>query len=220
MFRLPGFLAIVPLAALCSPAFADDAVDWNGFYAGVHGGYWMGAYTQQGDYSDPSTLPDTSNFGGIVGGGQVGYTLAPGGVVMGIEASVDWTNAGFVEAKNSGITNYRSGHLNWTGDLTAKLGVEVGSLMPYVLAGAAFANNTITVDGDVLGLTAPISGSGMHVGYVVGAGVAAQLADNISGFVELRYADYGVAQYDFGGGRIQPGALSGTSARIGLNFGM
>lgn len=226
---MPKALRLSLLALAACGGFAATtqhaaAVDWNGFYAGVHGGYWQGAYTQQGDIGDETTdLPATSNYGGPILGGQLGVNATMGALVAGVEADFDWANASYAEDNNSLITDMRYGHLNWTGALTAHLGLNGGVVMPYALAGLAFANNTTTLNGDELGISDPgLSDSATHFGYTVGLGMAARLTDNISTFLEVRYADYGVAHYaKFG---TDPGgaaaALSGASVRVGVNVGM
>ncbi len=90
--------------------------------------------------------------------------------------------------------------INWEGLVVAKLGIDVGgNILPYVDAGVAFAN--ITRDTDYADPTYSDVGSvsQTQVGWTIGAGVEAQLADHVTGFVSYNYADYGDADFGTGG---------------------
>src|SRR5690554_2820292 len=77
----------VPVAPI-----VDSSSVWDGFYAGVNAGYgwgrgevtWLGA-TGSGDIN------------GWLGGGQVGYNFASGGVVFGVETDIQMANINYTE---------------------------------------------------------------------------------------------------------------------------
>jgi outer membrane immunogenic protein len=107
--------------------------------------------------------------------------------------------------------------------LTGHLGYAMGSFMPYALGGVAFAHNIISENQDILSGGVQVGGaassSKTQIGYTIGAGATAMLADHISAFGEVRYSDYGTSYYN-GDGIIGAGAASmtDTSVRGGLNY--
>ena len=108
------FLIALGLTALATSAIAADlprkapavppmqavqAVDWTGFYIGVHSGYSWGRW--DGDLTfDPGTGPvqvfDPSSrqidANGWLAGGQIGFNYQLGSFVFGSEADISWTN--------------------------------------------------------------------------------------------------------------------------------
>ncbi|MEQ1771371.1 MAG: outer membrane beta-barrel protein [Devosia sp.] len=224
MFRSLA-LPVFALAALCaSSAFAQDGSAWDGFYAGVYGGYWAGNETITGslapDPGFPSSgdLPAEADLAGYTAGGQAGYNWTAGGVVIGAELDIGFGNAGYVLDSTGGLTNHREMQLNMTGAATVKVGIAAGSLMPYVLGGLAVARTTTTAWGDVIGVLEerPLSATATHYGYVLGLGAAARVGDAASIFIEGRYEQYAPTELDIGDGGTS--TLTGASIRAGINF--
>ncbi|MDR3471920.1 MAG: outer membrane beta-barrel protein [Devosia sp.] len=231
-----AIIAGMATAALCGTAYAADlstpadATNWTGAYIGVNAGYGPGT---------ASDVPGSSYYGGggqtsvpFAGGfvgGQIGYNYQlDNGLVFGAEADINW-------AKESGSANgsYDAGYytydlkddLNWFGAVTGHVGYAWDKFMPYVLGGVAFANNTLSeADSYDYGYESGSSSStATHVGFTAGIGLAALLTERLSGFVEVRYADYGSASYTLstyaGSYSTTSGvALTDTTVRAGLNF--
>ena len=173
-------------------ATVSKAANWEGAYLGANIGY----SAAHSDYTG-GTIGDFDMSGGFVGG-QVGYNFhLTDGVVLGVQADLDWAN---ISGSDSGISDT----INWMGSVTGHLGFALDNVMPYVLGGLAFADSTRTH-------TSPTteSNSQGHAGWTVGAGFQVMLADNISAFAEFRYSDFGARTYTFTGGGSNPeGALT------------
>ncbi|MDR3472733.1 MAG: porin family protein [Devosia sp.] len=190
--------AAAPVAAVPS--------SWDGAYIGGNAGYaWDHA-----DHTVDNPIGDFDMTGGFVGG-QIGYNFhLTDGVVLGVQGDIEWSHITGTDATITSITNT----INWTGAVTARLGYDAGQFMPYVLGGVAMANNTGTGPSST-------SQDENHTGWTIGAGLEAQLADNLSGFVEYRYSDYGQATYSnlpnpVAGGPIID--LTSSTVRAGLNY--
>lgn len=186
---------------------------WDGGYIGLNVGAGSGTFA-------PDDTDYDIDVNGWFGGVQAGYNMSVGnGVVLGVEGNLDLAdeNGSFV---NGQYTD--NAQIDWTGALTGHLGVAMDNVMPYVLAGLAIAH--VNEDDEDTGARPPYTGSSeaTHVGYTVGVGIAAMLTDNISGFAEARYSDYGPASYDYsstdGGTDIFNAGLTEGSVRVGLNM--
>src|SRR5690606_27625001 len=87
-----------PIPDVVYPAPAAQVHDWSGFYAGLHGGFGFGSIEDIGNVNSPSH-PSS----GIFGGGQVGYNLQSGNLVLGIEADASLSG---VAAKWTGVDEF------------------------------------------------------------------------------------------------------------------
>lgn len=211
----------VPPAA--APAVAPVTSSWDGAYIGASIGYGPGSFSYD-DCEGGSDNGCSIDFSGFFAGGQIGYNFQlSDSIVAGLEGDINWTNEkGSSYDPESGFPDYPYAdytdnfHLTWTGAITGHLGLALDNFMPYVLAGIAFAgghdSDEYTYDGETLDST---SGDSTHVGYTVGAGLAAKIADNLSAFVEARYSDYGKASYDHD---IGDAHIHDTTVKVGLNY--
>lgn len=218
------------LMLLPGTALADDAPDntwapsgFEGFYAGVNGGYTQGTMR---DSVTPATYPDVS-LGGSFVGGQAGYNFAlVNGMVAGIQGDLDWANV----TGSTGPTGTVIGpvhhatlenSITWTGALTGRLGATMGSAMIYGLGGVAMAGNSMSNTGDDgLGGASPVQAdaSATQMGWTMGGGLGL-LAGGGEAFVEYRFADYGKADYAAAVGG-DPVNLVTHSVRVGFNYHM
>jgi outer membrane immunogenic protein len=212
-------------ALLSSSAFAADlvpapqaapemaAVNWSGAYIGANVGYGPGTF---GFGEDEGEL----SFSGLFVGGQIGYNYQlNNGLVFGLEGDLNWSDesGSYSIDGDEGSVNT---NLDWFGAVTGHVGYAWDNLMPYVLGGVSFAHNTFSVNEPFCGgPDCNFSVGATHMGYTVGGGLAAMLSSNLSTFVEVRYADYGSANYS-GDDEPTGGAatLTDTMVRAGLNF--
>ena len=235
--KMMKFLAAAgAFALLASGAFAADlvpaqqvaaemsAVNWSGPYLGANVGYGPGT-TNLGLFTGTG---EGVSFSGLFVGGQVGYNYQLGNdLVFGLEGDLNWSNESGTTSVVSGASSESiSSDLNWFGGVTGHVGYAWDNVMPYLLGGVSVGNNTIKISETCVApcTSMSTSDSATHMGYTVGLGVAAMLATRLSGFVEVRYADYGSSNYTFtdpsgGGGSITlPASLTDTTVRAGLNF--
>lgn len=203
-----------------APVLAPVMSNWEGGYAGVNLGYGPGTWT-------PDDVDYTIDFSGWFGGVQAGYNVAVGnGIILGVEGDINLTN----ESGSHSTTDLNGPYtdnfkLDWTGALTGHVGVPLDNFMPYVLAGLAVAHgsqNDAGYNDRKVAYTG--TSSATHVGFTVGAGVAAAISDNISAFVEARYSDYGSATYNYSATDAHTSTyhagITDASVRVGLNFHM
>lgn len=157
------------------------AGDWTGAYVGGHIGWVSGTV-------DWETAGDDGSYGidGWLLGAQAGYNWQMDTFVLGIEGDVslgdvtsDLDETGFIERQ-----------LNWEASLRARAGVTFDAVLLYATAGVAVLNST----SELFGL---VDDTQTHVGWTVGAGVEAMVADNVSAKLEYRYSDYGAQDYEF-----------------------
>lgn len=206
-------IAALALALSASAVHAADdfsgAVDWSGFYAGLHGGY--GAGTIQ-DIGNPNAA--AQDVTGWLGGVQAGVNVQlDGNVVLGVEVDASAANIGkewFGYETNPYNSYYGSDRITSFGTLRGRLGIAHGGFLPYVTGGVMLANTEHTLGcdpalvgpttgcgiggGDVNGPGDPFesSGSGTSIGWTVGAGLEMAVSDTMSLKAEYLYGDAGV----------------------------
>lgn len=172
-------------APATSPMYSStSAVDWNGFYAGVNGGYAFGNAA-----TSPAIANTNNNSSGWVGGIQAGVNADMGGFVLGGEADFQLSNLGYSEPAPGGGTF--EAKLDSFGTIRGRAGVTFGQVMPYATLGAAFGRGTAqVVNGAVT-----TSQSATHFGWTAGLGLEAKATDNISVKAEYMYVDLGSQSY-------------------------
>jgi len=186
-------------APATSPMYSStSATDWNGFYAGVNGGYTWGNTT-----NSPAIVNTNNNSSGWTAGAQAGFNADMGGLVIGAEGDLQWANLAYSEpAVTPGTFEAK---LDMFGTIRARAGGTFGQVMPYVTLGAAFGRGTSqVVNGGVT-----TSQSATHFGWTAGLGIEAKATDNISVKAEYLYVDLGSQTY---------GGLPGGSREIGHKF--
>jgi outer membrane immunogenic protein len=190
-----------PFAATV-PAFT-----WTGFYIGANAGYVGGT----GRVSVTGLGSESGRYDGFIGGGQVGYNWQTGQLVLGIEADL---NASGIEYSESAFGITAKSRLDYLGTVRGRVGMSFNSIMPYVTAGIAYGQNSISGSG----FGVAIRDRQTHVGWAVGAGVEAQLGSGWSVKGEYLYVDLGRETYfsNVAGG-FQARADFHT-ARLGLNY--
>jgi outer membrane autotransporter protein len=190
---------------------AASSVDWSGFYAGVNVGY--GAGTIDLDVLGVgNAIDDSEDISGWLAGAQIGYNFQMDQVVLGVQT--DLSLAGIESEEAEGGVNDT---INWLGSTTARLGVALDGVLPYVKAGVAYGSGT----GNQGDPPANEAVDATFVGWTVGAGVEFAVADNISIFGEYNYYDLGTQTLDFvvGANRDVDASPTLHTVKAGLNFG-
>jgi outer membrane immunogenic protein len=220
-----GAAGAVSAADLVVPAAAatpeSDAYDWTGAYIGANFQYSFGHTTAS--YVD-QTIPlltgvdlsmDPNGFGG---GATLGFNQQlSGGIVIGIEGDVDYNNITATIDDEAAVRNARPGNTitgttDWTGTVRGRVGVAVGSILPYLTAGLAVANTHVSAtDGN-------LSDSAVLTGWTAGGGIEVALADNWSAKGEVLYTDLGTHTYFADQPYASTSHPTSTTVRFGINY--
>src|SRR3974390_1833970 len=223
-----GLIALVSLGALATPAMAADlprkatpalpaqsiqAVNWTGFYVGVHVGYSWGNGDGNLTY-DPGTGPlaifdpsgRTIDGHGWLAGGQIGFNYQLNSIVFGLEADASWTG---LKGSGSFTTNAAStnwaieNRLEWFGTVRGRVGFAVNNFLLYGTGGVALGQtkSSLVVTNLIpcCLLTANGSVNENLLGWAAGAGIEWMYARNWSVKAEYLYLDLGSAYYHFVG---------------------
>ncbi|MCP5082541.1 MAG: outer membrane beta-barrel protein, partial [Alphaproteobacteria bacterium] len=115
-----------------------DAIDWNGWHAGVVGSAMMVSststeYAFPWDYGEYS-ITDWAGAGGVV----AGFNMQTGNFVYGAEADWSWTS--WDERHNFATDGSNEAQMSWLATARGRAGIAAGSSLLYVTGGAAFAN--------------------------------------------------------------------------------
>ncbi len=205
-----GVVALLPLSAT---AFAADAIQqqpyepapvvaaapqtsWAGGYTGLYLGYGFNKFKT--DNLVGNLKDDTAKLGAYAG-----WNFQNDNIVYGLEG-----DAGYNWAKKEelGLTA-KSG---FDGSLRARLGVDMGPVMPYVAAGVAGTQVKFSDDTS--------SESKFRVGWTAGAGAETFLTDNITARLEYRYSDFGKKDYQLDSGTVKDGGLQTHDIRLGVGY--
>ncbi|EIM30278.1 outer membrane protein [Microvirga lotononidis] len=191
--------ADLPRTAAPAMLVAPLAINWSGFYAGVHGA-WIGdggEAVRRGVIGVASeALPTRVGLSGsgLGGGAQVGYLWQFGNVVAGLEADltamdVGRSRSGFGTDGGFGLRTDLSSQMNWFGTVKGRIGFTMPSLLPvvqetlvYVTGGLAVAQVDREARITVLpvGVGPQASGDDWTTGFAVGGGSEHRLTQNIS----------------------------------------
>ena len=192
---LPQMATAQQKAKVANPTSSQH--NWEGFYAGINGGYMNGsAIDQDGTIS--------KNIDGGFGGTQLGYDWQGENSVYGIVADFDLSTAAH------DYTSYKVSH-SYIGSIHGRVGqLLTDDLLLYGLAGLALSDATNQWSG--------YQANTKHGwGYVVGAGLEKMIAGRTSLFVEYRY-DY-INKVEFDAAYTGYSAISdGNELRVGINF--
>jgi len=197
---ITGVASATALAGLAGVAdaqnyFSGPVPMWAGPYVGVEGGYGWG-----GSHHTDATPFDSGGFTttGGVAGGTAGYNWQLAGpVVLGAEGDLSWANIGGSTTGTRGFGGPCGGampncatRLDALGTARARLGYEVGQLMPYATGGLAFGD-VHGSEGDVPVNGPAGAGNSWRAGWTIGAGVEGMFARNWTAKAEYLYVDLG-----------------------------
>ena len=156
-----------------SYAPAGTAIDWSGFYVGVHAGW--AATDADTKYNPAGTTFDVTSYDGIYGG-HIGYQRQLGVIVLGIEAGISAT---FDDNKGSSPCpdvqySCSQGLQDYIFTVGGRLGFAAGHLMPYLTLGYAHTSLAYSA----LGGPNPETAETDHHGIYAGAGLDWMIRDN------------------------------------------
>ncbi len=209
--RIPLYViaAVIPILASANAADlmptglkGDAPVDiWSGFYFGVNGGLGSNGGKSKLTMTGVSTLPDAVMVAGsscldvgcvaalpgtAFGGGQIGFNVMRGSLLLGLEADLQAGSTGTAKTTYTSIYNTYSASadstLDWFGTLRGRLGMVYNDTsLIYFTGGLAFgsAHGRVTANFSETALapeTDAFSGSASNsysktlTGYVLGGG--------------------------------------------------
>lgn len=187
-------LGSASLLSLLSPAGALAAdigpvslqPTWEGFYAGVHGGFVDSRTTIRDEdgtvFDADGGRVETNDLTGLLGV-HAGFNLQSGSLVYGLEADYSFTEAGR-EREFDGTDHDLSSDISGFGSLRARAGLGVDNALFYVTGGAGL------VHGETSGSDSPnqVAGAEDFAAIVMGAGVEHKFRSDVS--VRLEYLNY------------------------------
>ncbi len=248
--------ADLPIARYPStiPFPVPPAFTWTGFHVGLNAGAAL-AGSDRARYSEGQGFIGLATGAlaaferkreqvGFVGGGQLGYDVQMGSVVLGAETDLQYTDLQRRRIGTGAFTGVPNGfsdtdrlaartRFDYLGTARVRIGVlPTERVMLYATGGLAYGDvslrtsyaDTVTGSGfPAGGIVIPYAGSRSttQVGYVVGGGVEYAFTDRLSGKIEGLYADLGriraTAQYVGGGATIPNDTYTVREAtRVGL----
>jgi outer membrane immunogenic protein len=178
-----------------APAIAAPAYDWSGFYVGVFGGGGYGNHNLNNALGPAGFANYTINYSstGGIAGGELGYNVQSGNIVVGVEADGFWSgikgsdvdqfNAGTLPIGSVDATSLRDGFT-----LRARGGIAVDRLLLFFTGGWSYGEFQHTNTDPVFGVD---RFSANRSGLTAGGGIAYAITNNLIGKFEYRYYDFG-----------------------------
>jgi opacity protein-like surface antigen len=171
--------------------------DWTGFYIGIHGGYGWGDVNRSA-YFDAfnSFFNDPKPRGGLVGG-HAGHLWQWGSGVGGFEIDYSAANLKHDQTVVGGaFTNTLSSKIDALGSARARLGwLWTPNFLAYGTAGIGLAHSKLSTSSND-GVNDEVIGSAVSsFGWVAGAGLEYQFANNWRLRAEYLHYDFGTVSY-------------------------
>jgi outer membrane immunogenic protein len=249
LFSAPALAADLPAAVYKAAPAVVAAYNWSGFYVGVNAG-WLTTRDNDVTFSGTDTgaggLGTALALGGIprslgvssdgfIGGGQIGYNWQVSQWVFGLEADLQWADAGGSSTVNITapglvpIATTASSDLNWLGTVRGRLGIAWDRVLVYATGGLAYGETEVGIR-----VVAPAAGPPLNAastntntrsGWTLGGGAEFALWSNWTAKAEYLYFDLGSSStsvaYAYGANN---STLTGTADnkghifRVGLNY--
>jgi len=208
------------------PAIAAwDTYNWTGPYLGGFAGRTQGE--EHWHYLAGATVDPA--FGGYLAGGQAGYNLQIGRIVVGAEGDYGFSNAnGGTSCPNAFFFTCEA-EVERLASLTGRLGYTWGRALFYAKGGFAAgeasvrtSTNTSTAPLFLTGvpmLVPPVNGETKWMtGWTAGGGMEFALTDRWSAKAEYMHFDLGKERYVVDNGLLVDASARGDNVRIGVNY--
>jgi outer membrane immunogenic protein len=185
-----------PVGLVAPVVDRESGFDWNGFYAGVHGGYGAGQGTDDADFLDSLT-------GGVFGV-QAGYNFQADPWLAGFET--DFAYSGLKDSAGGATVQQ-----NWLGSTTGRIGFTYDNWLFYGKGGVAY--------GDVKA-SSPATGSddSWALGWIAGAGVEYGFTPKLTGRIEYDHVDLGAKTLFPGTPNAADVGVKSDAVKAGLNY--
>ncbi len=221
-----------------APVVVVPVFTWTGFYVGVNAGYGWNTNNNNNAFNYYAPVASqylwtgggSSNDGGFVGGGQIGYNYQIGQFVIGAEADIQYADMG---GKNN--FGYGNQGMDWFGTVRARAGFAIDRALIYVTGGFAYGGGGNSHNYYSYGLANTAlnygyysgNGNSTATGWTVGGGLEYAFTDNITAKIEGLYVslDRGNSDIYIPGAALASLYYSGGNknnefgvVRVGLNY--
>ena len=185
---MKGFLAGALMMGMTLTGFAalgadssSSAYSWTGFYVGVNGGGGWGH--SRHDFEAAGTTTGDYRIRGATAGGTLGANLQAGGLLLGLEGDMNWSDIGGSDSCPNVNFTCRTRN-KWLATARGRVGYALDRFLPYVTTGAAFGDVHTEI---------PDFGSSREaeVGWTIGGGLEAGIVRVLSAKMEYLYVDLG-----------------------------
>lgn len=202
------------------PAVYD--YNWSGPYIGAFAGAAVWGH-ESWVYEINRATVDNLGFAGAFVGGQVGYNIQSGKIVLGIEGDYGWTNAHGGKSCPNAFFFTCEVEVDSLASLTGRVGYAWGRALFYGKGGLAVGDVTLLTKQNQ-GVAIPPSNTPVNssnetlVGWTAGGGVEFALTDHVSAKAEYMYYDLGTETFVVDNGLRVDSETHGSSVRIGVNL--
>lgn len=181
---LVGCTVMMLLTIGFSSAFAADSsprYNWTGFYVGINGGGGWG--DSRHDFEAAGTTTGDYRVSGGHAGGTLGANLQAGGLLLGVEGDMNWSDIGGSDSCPNPSFTCRTRN-KWFATARGRVGYALDRFLPYITAGAAFGQIRANI---------PDFGSAREteLGFTGGAGLEVGIFRGLSAKLEYLYLDLG-----------------------------
>jgi outer membrane immunogenic protein len=159
---------------------------------------------------------------GAVAGGQVGFNYQIDAFVLGMEGDFDWSGVSSTAVAGCGVGCTVTGKSNvpWIATIRGRAGVALDRVLLYGTGGAAFTDLSQNITATGFGTL--FNASSTEVGWTIGAGVEAAIAQNWTVKAEYLYVQTDATLSGpvslIGGTLSDRGTVKDNIIRGGLNF--
>jgi opacity protein-like surface antigen len=176
-------------------AAAPDSYNWTGFYFGGSVGTAWGRepwfFTNAAGVRTGATVDN--EVGGTLAGGQLGYNLQTGNIVLGVEVDYDWTNARGGKSCPNAFFFTCGGDTTELASVTGRVGYALGRALFYGKAG--WAGGEVAPHGqrntNQVALVNPVNQSEWLNGVTFGGGMEFALTNHVSAKAEWMHYKLG-----------------------------
>ena len=193
MTTLRKILLSSAVAALAVPAYAADVIEaipappvavevpftWTGAYIGAQ----VGFLNAEVDVDIPGAPFNVkADADGFIGGVHAGYNFEFSGLVVGLYADIDATDANI----DLGAIDPKVGEVNYVARGMVKVGYALDRALVYAQGGVAH----VDADFDPVFNASGVAESDSETGYVVGAGFDFAVTDNVTLGADYLYHNF------------------------------
>lgn len=132
--------SLLVAAVTITPTFANELKPFDGFYAGLHGGYSWQKMSGTYDNAGAATNLAGIDLNGAIVGGQLGYNVQVNSILLGIEGDASGYAGSDDSVTNVGATatTVLTGDISYLASIRGRLGVVMGNVLLYGTAGVGF----------------------------------------------------------------------------------